>query len=130
MGSVLDLAKFILFLFFAVFVPGYVALRRVKLEDTALKLFLSTALGMVLLTLAGFVSLYLVYGLLAISLFFFFRELKSSELNFKKIPRLTFPRLLILFIVLLGVIFQNGSSAVTLGASGAGGNTLNAALIS
>lgn len=108
MGSFLDLIRFIPFLFLAIFVPGYVIVKKVKLEDKPLKIFLSTALGIVLLTLAGFVHLYLVFGLIAVSLFFFFRELKSSELIFKNIPKLTLPRILILAVIALGTIFQNG----------------------
>ena len=108
MDFALDFMRFTLFLFFAIFVPGYVVLRRVKIEDRSLKIFLSAALGIVLLTLAGFVGLYLVYGLIAVSLFFFFREFKISELIFKNIPKLTLPRVLILFVIALGTIFQNG----------------------
>src|SRR3990172_9185545 len=108
MDCALDFMRFTLFLFFAIFVPGYVVLRRVKIEDRSLKIFLSAALGIVLLTLAGFVGLYLVYGLIAVSLFFFFREFKISELIFKNIPKLTLPRVLILFFIAFVTIFQNG----------------------
>lgn len=80
MSFALDSIKFILFLFFAVFVPGYVLVRRLRLESTPLKLFLSTTLGLVILTLAAFVNLYLVYGLLAIFLFF-----SSGSLNLQSL---------------------------------------------
>ncbi len=108
MGTILGSARFLLFLFFGIFVPGYVLVSRIKLEDFSFKLFLSIALGLVLLTLAAFVNFYLVYGLLVISLFFFFKELKLSEFVSNKFPKLNIQRALILFVMLLGTVFQNG----------------------
>ena len=108
MAFAFDSIKFILFLFFGVFVPGYVLVKRLRLESTPLKLFLSTSLGLVILTLAGFVSLYLVYGVLAIALFFFFRELKSSEFILNRIPKLNSKKAVVVALILLGIVFQNG----------------------
>src|SRR3989344_4115394 len=103
MGFALDSLKFVLFLFIAVFVPGYVLVKRLRLESTPLKLFLSASLGLVILTLAGFVSLYLVYGVLAIALFFFFREFKSSEFILNKIPKLNSKKAVVVILILLGI---------------------------
>lgn len=106
MNSLVDVFKFILFLGFAVFIPGYVFIRQLKIENLFFRIFLSLGLGLILITLAAYLDRLAPYGLIAASLYFFVKRFTFSEFKTKAGPKLSYPQLITILVILLGIIFQ------------------------
>ena len=107
MNSLVDVFKFILFLGFAVFIPGYVFIRQLKIDNLLFRIFLSLGLGLILLTLAAYLNRLAPYGLIAASLYFFVKGFTFSEFKTKAGLKLSYPQLITILVILLGIVFQS-----------------------
>jgi len=102
--------NFFLFLFFVVFIPGFVLVNKLKVKSFFLNIFLSLSTGFVLLTLFSYLSgvfetgwLVLAYTAFFILVFIASRSYLDSKLP-KKISKFD---LLIILVIVAGTIFQN-----------------------
>src|SRR3972149_10098564 len=106
MSALLDILKFILFLLFGVFIPGYVIVQKAGPERMLLTIFLSLGLGLTLATLVAFVNPNLLYVLAVAATYVFIKKKSFKDCKPPK-PRLSTAGIVLLLLILLGVIFQN-----------------------
>lgn len=110
-ANVLNLIKFLLFLIIAIFVPGFILIRKINASSSLLSaqiLFLSLITGFVSLTFTGF-----LIGLLKLDLFIYLYiflnlvlalKLKLYKVRFKLV--INRANLIVAVLIVLGTIFQ------------------------
>ncbi len=101
--------KFLVFLIIALIIPGYLLISKLRIENLALRIFLSITIGFAALTLVSFIagylkSFWLVYIFLLVNLGIF--GIQLLKLQRIQLPKLYIFDAILLLVVLGGTFFQ------------------------